>query len=51
MKSITKTIAEYNKTQPKDIKEICDILELNINKSLKKVESKIWHGTPVWFMD
>jgi hypothetical protein len=45
------TIAEYNKTQPKNIKEICDFLEVHINKSLKKSESKIWHGTPVRFIE
>lgn len=51
MKSVAKTISEYNKTQPKGIKEICDFLELNINTFLKKSESKVWHGSPVWFID
>lgn len=50
MKSIAKTIPEYNKEQTVDIKMICDFLELSINKSLKNGESKIWHGTPVWFI-
>lgn len=26
-------------------------LELQIHKNLKKSESKIWHGSPVWFID
>lgn len=51
MKKITTTIAEYNRIQAASIKEVCDFLELNINKHLKKNESKIWHGTPVWFLD
>jgi hypothetical protein len=51
MKSIAKTISEYNKAQTADIKMICDFLELNINKFLKKSESKVWHGTPVWFIN
>lgn len=51
MKSIATSISKYNKTQTKDIKKICDFLELNINKYLKKSESKVWHGTPVWFID
>lgn len=51
MKSISKTIPEYNKAQTEDIKMICDFLELNISKFLKKSESKIWHGTPVWFIN
>lgn len=50
MRSVAKTIPEYNKEQTVDIKVICDFLELSINKSLKKSESKIWHGTPVWFI-
>lgn len=51
MKSIAKTINEYNKAQRTDIKMICNFLQLNINKSLKKSEPKVWHGTPVWFID
>lgn len=51
MKSIATTISEYNKEQAADIRMICDFLELHINKSLKKSESKVWHGTPVWFID
>jgi hypothetical protein len=50
MKTIAKTIPEYNNAQTEEVKMICDFLELNINKSLKKSESKIWHGTPVWFI-
>jgi hypothetical protein len=50
MKSIAKTISEYNKLQTTGAKKICNLLELNINKSLGKSESKIWHGTPVWFI-
>lgn len=46
-----KTISEYNKSQPKTIKEICDLLETTINAHLKKSTSKVWHGGPVWFID
>jgi hypothetical protein len=51
MKSITKTISEYHNIQNTDIKKICDFLEMTISASLKKSESKIWHGSPVWFID
>jgi hypothetical protein len=51
MKSITTTISQYNKTQAVHVKEICDFLESTIDKNLKKSESKIWHGSPVWFID
>ena len=45
------TISEYNKLQPKNIREICATLKLHIETNLKKSESKIWHGSPVWFLD
>lgn len=51
MKSIAKTISIYNKTQAKTAKDICVFLELSISKNLKKSESKVWHGSPVWFID
>lgn len=51
MKSIAKTISEYNKLQTTGAKKICNLLELNIHKSLRNSESKVWHGTPVWFID
>ena len=51
MKSTAKTIAEYNKLQTTGIKKICTVLKLNISKFLKKSESKVWHGSPVWFID
>jgi hypothetical protein len=51
MRSIASTISAYNKAQKKDVREVCDFLELEINKNLKKSESKIWHGSPVWFLD
>lgn len=51
MKSIATTISEYNKTQTPHIKKICDFLESHISKHLKKSESKVWHGTPVWFLE
>jgi hypothetical protein len=51
MKNIATNIFEYNKLQTSDVREICDFLELNIGKFLKKSESKIWHGSPVWFIN
>ena len=51
MKNIATTIIGYNKLQTTNIKNICNFLEQNINQYLKKNESKIWHGSPVWFLD
>lgn len=48
---MAKTIAEYNRDQVPSIKRVCDFLESTISQSLKKSESKIWHGTPVWFIE
>lgn len=45
------TITQYNNAQNKILKKICDFLELTINKNLKKSESKVWHGSPVWFIE
>ncbi len=51
MKADFKTIAAYDKGQAKGDKAICDMLRREIEKALPKAESKIWHGTPVWFLD
>lgn len=50
MEKVT-TISQYNKIQIKQIKDICIFLQTNIDKHLKKSESKIWHGSPVWFIE
>lgn len=50
-KTLAKTVSEYNELQTKNVKDICDFLKLSIDKHLNKGESKIWHGSPVWFID
>lgn len=50
-KTTATTIVEYNRLQTKAVKEICNFLEKQINTNLKKSESKLWHGSPVWFID
>jgi hypothetical protein len=50
-KTTATTISKYNKLQTKKAREVCNFLEVQINKDLKKSESKIWHGSPVWFID
>jgi hypothetical protein len=55
MKKIAKTISAYNNLQKGEIKKICVILKTNIDKFLKgknlEVASKVWHGSPVWFIN
>jgi hypothetical protein len=50
-KTLAKTVSEYNTLQTKSVKDVCESLKLHIDKNLKKSESKIWHGSPVWFID
>src|SRR6188508_3199166 len=45
------TIKEYNNKQSASDKAICNLLQAEINKSLPKAESKVWHAHPVWFLD
>lgn len=44
-------IAAYNRDQEDNERSICDLLSTEINKVLPKDESKIWHGSPVWFIE
>ncbi len=44
-------IALYNAAQSAEYKKICLKLKQVISEELKKAESKVWHGSPVWFLD
>lgn len=44
-------IALYNAAQSAEYKKICKKLKEIISQELKKAESKVWHGSPVWFLD
>lgn len=44
-------IPSYNRAQSSDDQKICDVLMKEINKGLPEAESKIWHASPVWFLD
>ena len=48
---MNKEIISYNKTLPVDRQTICEVLAEEINKVLPEAESKIWHGSPVWFLE
>ena len=48
---MNKDISAYNRAQSKNWKAICTVLAKEIDQSLPKAESKIWHRTPVWFLD
>lgn len=44
-------IKAYNSGQEAGRKEICELLAQEIQAGLPEAESKVWHGSPVWFLD
>jgi hypothetical protein len=44
-------IVEYSEGQPPAFRTICDLLCGMIPKALPNSSAKIWHGSPVWFID
>jgi len=44
-------ITAYSQAQPPAFRVICDLLRELIDMALPKARSKVWHGSPVWFMD
>ncbi|MCI0637485.1 MAG: DUF1801 domain-containing protein [Gemmataceae bacterium] len=44
-------IAAYSRAQPLAFRSICDVLRELITTALPKATSKVWHGSPVWFID
>lgn len=46
-----KTVSEYNELMSGKEWEICSTLYKLISVNLVGAENKIWHGSPVWFID
>lgn len=44
-------IAAYAQAQRPVFQTICDLLRKSIDTALPKATSKVWHGSPVWFID
>ena len=44
-------IENYNTAQTVEDQEICNVLMEEINKCPAEFKSKIYHGSPVWFID
>jgi hypothetical protein len=51
VKAIARTIHEYHEALSDIDRAICDRLKTEIDQSLPKAESKVWHGSPVWFLE
>lgn len=43
--------AAYNSAQEAERRRICTALARQLHKLLPEAESKVWHGSPVWFIN
>jgi hypothetical protein len=44
-------VAAHSRAQSSAHRKTCDLLRALIEKDLPKASSKVWHGSPVWFID
>jgi hypothetical protein len=44
-------IAAYSRAQPPSFRAICETLRESITTALPEATSKVWHGSPVWFIE
>jgi hypothetical protein len=49
--SSDRQIVAYSQAKPPAFRAICDVLRGLIDAALPKATSKVWHGSPVWFID
>lgn len=48
---MNKDIRAYNNAQSGGDRKICTLLAKEIDSNLPEAENKIWHASPVWFLD
>lgn len=48
---MNKDIEAFNDSLEPDRREICQLLANEILKGLPEAENKLWHGSPVWFLE
>ena len=46
-----KQIAAYSRAQSPAMRAMCELLRESIEAAIPKATSKVWHGSPVWFID
>jgi len=46
----TESIAEYDSAQSSAEASVCRKLRAEIERALPEATSKVWHGSPVWFV-
>src|SRR5262245_37593449 len=44
-------IAAYSEVQSPSFQVMCDALRKLIEKAIPKATARVWHGSPVWFID
>jgi hypothetical protein len=44
-------IAAYSEVQSPPFRGMCDALRELIDKAIPKATARVWHGSPVWFID
>lgn len=44
-------VTTYNNSQPDAWQPICNLLAKEIFNGLPEAQNKIWHGSPVWFIE
>jgi hypothetical protein len=44
-------VAAYSQAQPLAFRTICELLRELIDRDIPEASSKIWRGSPVWFID
>lgn len=44
-------ITTYSQAQSSAYRAICDLLRELIDAAIPKATCKVWHGSPVWFLD
>jgi hypothetical protein len=44
-------ITSYGQAQPPAFRAMCGLLRKMIDAALPRATAKVWHGSPVWFID
>ena len=48
---LDQTVFQYNKGVHGEAQKICELLCQEIQLALPDAENKVWHGSPVWFLE
>lgn len=51
MAAMTPDIVAFNASQATNHRSVCEGLAQAIARALPEAEAKVWHGSPVWFLE